>query len=199
MVKHMSDKIINEAHRFGTRIPCDYFCSTGIGQTDLGKGIDPWETGAYDLALMDAGIQDYNIVQYTSVIPKEAKQWPRKKLEHLMHHGAVLETIMANINGKKGDHLCAGIGIAMVYRKKDNFCIGGYACEYEGHAKKSAAKKILTQSLQGLFERRFDPKKYRMGRPKFTIADCVVAKHWGTVIASINFVTYLHPKAPEIK
>ena len=139
-------------------------------------------------------------MQYTSVIPKEAREWPRAKLQHLMHHGAVLETIMASINGHKGDHLCAGVGIAMVKRKKDNFCIGGYACEYEGHAKKEDAKKILTQSLHGLFERRrFDPKQYVMTAPKFTIADCVVKKRWGTVIASINFITYLFPKAPVVK
>ncbi len=56
----------------GTRIPKEYFAATGVGETDLGHGIDPWETGSYDLALEDAGIHNFNIVQYTSVIPQEA-------------------------------------------------------------------------------------------------------------------------------
>ncbi len=28
--------------------------------------MDPWETGSYDLALEQAGIEDFNIVPYTS-------------------------------------------------------------------------------------------------------------------------------------
>lgn len=56
----------------GTRIPKEYFTATGIGETDLGHGIDPWETGSYNLALEVAGIHNFNIVQYTSVIPQGA-------------------------------------------------------------------------------------------------------------------------------
>lgn len=36
--------------------------------------MDPWETGSYDLALEDAGIQDFNIMPYTSVMPPESHE-----------------------------------------------------------------------------------------------------------------------------
>ena len=39
-----------------------------------GGGTDPWETGAYDLALEEAGIENFNVVAYTSVIPPEATE-----------------------------------------------------------------------------------------------------------------------------
>ena len=67
----------------GNRIPKDYFVTTGYGETDKGSGIDPWETGAYDLALKSAQIENFNIVEYTSVLPPEATEQPINKLKHL--------------------------------------------------------------------------------------------------------------------
>lgn len=45
----------------GCRIPKSYFICHGFGETDAGGGVDPWETGSYDLALEAAGIQDFNV------------------------------------------------------------------------------------------------------------------------------------------
>lgn len=75
--------------RVGNRIPKDYFVTTGSGETDKGSGIDPWETGAYDFALKSAQIENFNIVEYTSVLPPEAKEWPIHKVKHLFHHSAM--------------------------------------------------------------------------------------------------------------
>ena len=38
------------------RIPYQYFVCSGFGQTDSGGGVDPWETGSYDIALEEAGL-----------------------------------------------------------------------------------------------------------------------------------------------
>ena len=94
----------------GTRIPQLYFTTTGSGQTDLGSGHDPWETGSYDLALLKAGIENFNIMEYSSVLPPESKEISQQEAKKYYHHGAVLETIMANVNGRQGDQLCAGGG-----------------------------------------------------------------------------------------
>lgn len=50
------------------------------------------ETGSYDAALHMAGIEKYNVMLYTSVLPPEAAE-----LAHLpdIHHGSVLEGIIA--------------------------------------------------------------------------------------------------------
>jgi arginine decarboxylase len=63
----------------GCRIPKEYFWVIGWGESDVGI-----ETGSYDAALHMAGIENYNVVLYTSVLPPEAVELP-----HLpdIHHG----------------------------------------------------------------------------------------------------------------
>jgi len=54
----------------GVRIPSKFFCTKGSGESDFGSGSgDPYEAGSYDSALNKAGIENYNIVKYTSVMP----------------------------------------------------------------------------------------------------------------------------------
>lgn len=59
------------------------------------------ETGSYDKALEQAGIQDFNIMPYTSVMPPESHEILQRDAASHYSHGAVLETIMAQINGVK--------------------------------------------------------------------------------------------------
>jgi len=189
----MKKKLLEAGNIYGNRIPKHYFMNTGFGQTDAGSGIDPWETGAYDLALLDAGIENFNVIQYTSVLPPESEEVPFKQVKPLIHHGAVLETIMANINGHQGDRLTAGVGRIHVRRIKSGTVIGGFAAEYEGHASLKHAKMILHQSLAGIFQRRYSPKVYEMFGEKFTIRSERVTKKWGTCIAVMGFVSYIYP------
>ncbi len=58
----------------GNRVPSKYFITHGAGESDAGSKFLPAETGSYDAALNDAGIENANIVKYTSVIPTEAKE-----------------------------------------------------------------------------------------------------------------------------
>lgn len=44
---------------------CNVASMQGFGETDMGGGADPFETGSYDLALEDAGIENFNITTYT--------------------------------------------------------------------------------------------------------------------------------------
>lgn len=86
---------------FGNRIPKAYFVTSGQGDTDIGPGDDPWETGSYDLALMEAEIANFNVLKYTSVLPPEAKEIPISEAKESFHHGAVIETIMASRDQRK--------------------------------------------------------------------------------------------------
>lgn len=189
----MDPKLVRAGTVFGNRIPKQYFMNTGFGQTDQGSGIDPWETGSYDLALLDAGIENFNVIQYTSVLPPEAEEVPFAQVAPLIHHGAVLETIMANINGRQGDRLCAGVGRIQVRRKSDGAHIGGFAAEYEGHASSKHAQEIVHQSLLGICERRYNPKEFEWFDQRFTIRDEIVTKKWGTILAVMGFVSYIYP------
>ena len=55
----------------GTRYPTLAFHTAGSGQAEDGIPPQPFETFCYDSALLDAKIQDFNIVPYTSVLPPE--------------------------------------------------------------------------------------------------------------------------------
>jgi pyruvoyl-dependent arginine decarboxylase (PvlArgDC) len=77
-------------------IPKEYFWVIGWGESDVGI-----ESGSYDAALHMAGIENYNVMLYTSVLPPETVE-----LVHLpdIHHGSVLEGIIAVQHTESQEH-----------------------------------------------------------------------------------------------
>ena len=63
----------------GNRVPYEYFLTKGKGESNAGSEGLPYETGSYDDALNDAGIQNSNVIEYTSVIPVGAKEIPKEE------------------------------------------------------------------------------------------------------------------------
>ena len=192
----MSNKLhLNKGHLLtASRIPEKYVVVTGGGQSNFGPGNDPWETTAYDLALLEAGIENCNIVKYTSVLPPGATEiaLADARAEGLFHHGMVLECIMAQVNGDENQHICAGVGTFEVW--DHNEFIGGFAVEYEGGGSPEKAERLLDKSMQGLFERRYSGKVgYRMDNKKFHTHDLVVDDKFGTVLVALGFVTFRFP------
>ena len=55
----------------GVRFPTFAFITGGAGQADDGIPPQPFETFCYDSALLQARIENFNVVPYTSVLPKE--------------------------------------------------------------------------------------------------------------------------------
>ena len=53
----------------GTRIPKDYFVTSGAGESDI-----TIHAGSYHLALKDAGIERCNIMTYSSILPSIANR-----------------------------------------------------------------------------------------------------------------------------
>jgi arginine decarboxylase len=189
----------------GCRIPTKYFVTSGAGQSSAGPGDDHWETCSYDLALLDAGIENFNVMTYTSVLPPESEEISLDDARQYFHHGAVLETIKAQMNGVQGEHLCAGVGRCWVYKDSDiraggqpakRELVGGFAAEYEGNASLEAAAKFLEQDLEGIFQRRYGQQpEYKMSKPEIATRDLVVDEAFGTVFVALCFVAY---KFPEI-
>ena len=149
----------------GTRYPTLAFYTGGVGQADDGIPPQPFETFCYDSALRMAKIEDFNIVPYTSVLPKELYDniVPVEKVQKHFVHGAVLEVIMAGNGARIEDAkaIATGVGICWGKDKQGNF-LGGWAAEYveyfptpiddeiaEGHA-----KMWLTKSLNHELELR---------------------------------------------
>ena len=119
--------------QLGTRYPTLAFHTGGTGQSDDGIPPQPFETFCYDSALMEAKIQDFNVIPYTSVLPPElfGNIVPVEQVAHHFKHGAVLEVIMAGHGACSCEHkaIATGIGIVWGKDKKGKF-LGGWAAEY---------------------------------------------------------------------
>ncbi|MEM7022285.1 MAG: pyruvoyl-dependent arginine decarboxylase [Pseudomonadota bacterium] len=56
----------------GNRVPRDWFWFQGLGVSNQGYGDDPYHTIAFDIALRRGGVEDYNLMSYSSVLPAAA-------------------------------------------------------------------------------------------------------------------------------
>jgi arginine decarboxylase len=192
----------------GNRIPYEYFITTGKGESNAGSEGLPYETGSYDAALNDAGIQNANIIEYTSVLPTEAKQLSVKEGLSRIKWGEVLETIKAQSNGSRNAQISAAVMITTVHDPSGKY-YGGFACEYSGAGNKKEAEDSLLFSISDMILRRGYGKI--IGTPKlytnlktdkhftihagkeFVYDSLHVSKDHGTVFALICFVSHKYP------
>jgi arginine decarboxylase len=177
----------------GCRIPKDYFWVIGWGESDVGI-----ETGSYDAALHMAGIENYNVMLYTSVLPPEAAE-----LHHLpaIHHGSVLEGIIAiQHTDKPRTRIAAGLLLAKVFHVSDGSYLGGFACEYAGYGSVEEGHANLQKAMQQLFARRYKSSFYRLEFGKSVVRTFTPEKSFGTILVGIGFSSYLVPiLEPEVR
>ena len=195
------------AVEYGTRIPTSYFITAGNGESDEGIPPDPYETFSYDLALLKAGIEDFNVVFYTSVLPPESYEISLDEAKGDFHHGAVLESIMARVGGYKGDTLSTGIGRVWAVDSK-GVCVGGFAAEYERiyEKQKVSAEIAERDAIEKLKESLGHELKIRglkqTGEMKFNTTSIYVTKKYGMSLSAICFVGFIFPvveKSHKIK
>ena len=191
----------------GNRVPYEYFITQGKGESDAGSKGLPYETGSYDAALFDAGIQNANVIEYTSVMPKESKEISRDEGLKRLQWGEVLECIKAQANGKRGSKISAAVITTSVTEPSGKY-LGGFACEYSGSGTKEEAGKSLLESIVGMIRRRgygnmknpalykdnVTDKGYKVHPGKhFVYEDLQVTKEHGSVFTAICFVSYNFP------
>ena len=191
----------------GNRIPYEYFITQGKGESDAGSKGLPYETGSYDAALFNAGIQNANVIEYTSVMPTESKEISREEGLRRLQWGEVLECIKAQANGKRGSKISAAVITTSVTDPTGKY-LGGFACEYSGSGTKEEAGASLLKSIVGMIERRgygimknptlhkdnITDKGYIVHPGKhFVYEDLHVTKQHGSVFTAICFVSYRFP------
>jgi len=182
----MTTRIASHYLEIGCRVPKDYFWVIGWGESDVGI-----ETGSYDAAVNMAGIENFNIVLYTSVLPPEATELARLPA---IHHGSVLEGIIAiQHTAKPGTRIKAGLVLAKVFRKADNSHLGGFAGEYAGNGTVAEGEANLREAMTELFARRYSGEIYRLEFGKSVVRTFTPAKTYGTVLVGIRFASYLSP------
>ena len=192
----------------GNRVPYDYFITSGKGESNAGSKGLPYETGSYDAALNDAGIQNTNVIEYTSVMPTESKEISKEEGLKRLQWGEVLECIKAQSNGKNGSKISAAIMTTTITNPKGQF-LGGFACEYSGNGSRKDAEISLSSSIAGMIKRRgygnmkgeiklyADNKTdtgYIIHPGKIFLYDTLYVKEeHGSVFTAICFVSYRLP------
>jgi arginine decarboxylase len=188
----------------GTRIPYQYFLSKGYGQADAGGGSNPWEASSYDAALTMAGIQNFNMIQYTSILPPEAKMLSRARALEKVHFGSVMEGIYSKMNGVKGERITAALLVTRIETMKGDK-VGSFCTEYMGDASEAKVKKILLRDAQNMIARRgygaaklawkkkVKGTQYYFTPEHFVFQSLKIKKKYGTVIAGLFFINYIFP------
>ena len=192
----------------GNRIPVEYFVTSGKGEASVGSEGLPYETGSYDAALNDAGIENANIVKYTSLVPPGCARVSRAAGLRGLRWGEVLESIMAQANGAKGAHIAAAVMVTDVYDQHDRH-LGGFACEYSGRGSRKEALRSLMGSVSGMVERRglgnvrgqLQEKKKAATDKGFRIVPAAIFEYesmtvkesHGTVLAALCYIKHMYP------
>ena len=168
----------------GNRVPKDYFVTKGKGESDI-----TIHAGSYHLALKDAGIEMANIMTYSSILPGIANEIPRPA--HITH-GAVMETITATGNCRKGERVSAGIIWGWLHDRMTGQKYGGLVCEHYGDYSGEAIEKLLRRSLEELYVNGFE-ERFEFGEIKVVTETCAPVKEYGTALVALCFTDYYYP------
>jgi arginine decarboxylase len=167
----------------GNRVPRDFFIARGKGESDITV-----HAGSYHLALRDAGIEMCNIMTYSSILPKIAREI---KKPHLVH-GSVMETIMAAATCRKGEKCSAGIIYGWLFDRKSGEKCGGLVCEHNGSYSVKEIRGLLRQSINELYVNGYDDK-YDLRGIRILTNSIKPTKSYGTALVALCFTSYEVP------
>ena len=176
--------------KVGNLIPNTFFITKGSGESDLEK-----HAGSYHMALYDAGISDFNIMTYSSVIPATAHLATMDEID-LPPFGTELKTIMAVSHGYQDEFVSAGVVYAWMY-KDENFDekVGGLVCEVSGRYRIEELESRLIRVINDLHQKTYG--KYYLGELNFITEGITIEKRYGTALAALCFVDFLMPEIED--
>jgi arginine decarboxylase len=168
----------------GNRIPKDFFVVSGSGESD-----NTIHAGSYHLALRQAGIEMCNIMTYSSILPKIAREIERPKT---LTHGSVMESILSVCHVNKGEYGMAGLIYGWLYDKKTSEKYGGLVCEIAGQYKTMELKKKLNSSIEELYYNGYSDD-YDLKTRTILLSDIQPEKQYGTCLVGLCFINYHVP------
>lgn len=175
--------------RYGNLIPNTFFVTKGSGESDL-----ELHAGSYHMALFDAGISDYNIMTYSSVIPSTARLVSIDEVD-MPPFGSELKTIMSVSNGFQDEFVSAGIVYAWMY-EDENFDkkVGGLVCEVNGRYRIEELESRLIRVINDLHIKTYS--QYYLGELNFITEGITITQRYGTALAALCFVDFITPESP---
>ena len=104
-------------------LPREMFFTNGVGK-------HRYNLQAFEAALRDAGIAQFNLVKVSSIFPPRCKILSKEKGLKKLSAGSIVHVVMAEERTNEPSRLaCAGIGLA-VPANKENY---GYIAEHHGY------------------------------------------------------------------
>lgn len=173
----------------GNIIPHTFFTTKGSGESDL-----EIHAGSYHMALYDAGISDFNIMVYSSVLPATAHLVSMDDID-LPPFGSELKTIMSVAHGQQDEFISAGVVYAWMYKDEDfNEKVGGLVCEVSGRYRIEELEARLTRVINDLHAKTYS--QFYLGELNFISEGLTIEKRYGTALAGLCFVDF---KLPEFE
>jgi len=111
------------------------FCSNYTIVNGKGKSEDALV--AFDKALISAGIEKFNLVPVSSILPYNCEYQPLEKLQELQW-GTIIHVVLAKIITKKPVQISAGICLVKEENSRRTFMV-----EYEGEVDKKTCRQVL--------------------------------------------------------
>jgi len=159
-------------------LPRSYFVVQGIAEDNLSQ------VNAFDRALYDAGIANYNLVCVSSILPFDILEDKTKKLPK---EGSILFCVMSRIDGVKNEQVIAGIAIAKIIDRRGNRKFGLIV---EGSSKDTKVinlGKLLTKKVEKMSRLR----KTKIIELKKNQSRCLkIKKNYGTALVVAIFNDY---------
>ena len=125
----MQDSMIVEQQNLsiivGNRIPRSFFWTSGIGESDITV-----HAGSYHLALKEAGIERYNIMVYSSIMPAIAIETEKPSYDEVTH-GSVLESITAVASGKERNKAHCRHNLRLAFQQKNRQEVRRIGCRVQ--------------------------------------------------------------------
>lgn len=135
-------------------VPNKVFLTKGVGR-------HKYQLKSFELALRDAGVAEYNLVEVSSILPRKCEIISREKGLKLLTPGQISHCVMARADtNEHGRLIASSIGIAI---PKDN-SMWGYLSEVHGHGMNSQqagdmAEDLAADMLGTTFGMEIDPDK----------------------------------------
>jgi len=170
-----------------------------------GVGIDKNRLSSFELALRSAGIERFNLVHVSSILPPLCKVVPKNEGVLELVDGQIVYCVMArNETNEPNRLISASIGVAMPKNKKHYGYLSehhafGQTAEIAGDYAEDLAATMLASTLGIPFDpdQAWDERKklYRATGTFFKTSNCCQSVEgnkdglWTTVIAAAVFIT----------
>ncbi len=153
-------------------VPSKFFVTSGAALSDVSV------LNAFDVALIQGGIGEQNLVPVSSVVPVGAVPTERTVLPM----GAVTHCVLARCDSDGGETITAGIAYAM---RDDG--MGGYVAEAHGACSKGELEAELRDKLDAIA----DARGVTLGKHNYVISGLNVPEGThGCCVALLVFTEY---------